>query len=40
MTTNATKTQCGPYSKEELEALDGGVKEYAERHGLSTSNFE
>jgi hypothetical protein len=33
-------TQHGKYSKEELNALDCAVKEYAQKHGLSTTNFE
>jgi hypothetical protein len=37
---NKTKTQHGPYSKDELNALDHAVKEYAEKRGLSTTNFE
>jgi hypothetical protein len=30
----------GKYSKEELDALDRAIKEYAQEHGLSTTNFE
>jgi hypothetical protein len=35
-----TRTQHGPYSKEELAALDCAIKEYAQKHGLSTTSFE
>jgi hypothetical protein len=35
-----TATQHGKYSKEELFALDSAVKDYAQEHGLSTTNFE
>jgi hypothetical protein len=32
--------QHGPFSREELGTLDHAVKEFAEKHGLSTTNFE
>jgi hypothetical protein len=35
-----TTTQHGKYSREELDALDRAIKEYAQEHGLSTTNFE
>jgi hypothetical protein len=39
-TAATTTTKHGKYSKEELDALDRAIKEYAQKHGLSTTNFE
>jgi hypothetical protein len=39
-TSAKVRIQHGKYSKEELQALDCAVKEYAQKHGLSTTNFE
>jgi hypothetical protein len=35
-----TAIKNGRFSKEELATLENAAKEYAERHGLSTTNLE